>query len=106
MATSRHFLSSIGFAGLTTTRRFSYASAWKASLLERHRTPWRPPEANYPAHAGCRDEMAIRMQADGVRLSGATVHCTGWPAVLIGSVARANRRKEMSADCKISPMLW
>ena len=49
-------------------------------------------------------KMVIRIQADGVGLSRATVHPQGNPRYRVGSAARANRHEDTSADCKFSPM--
>ncbi len=105
MTTSRHFLSPIGAAGLATTRRFACKALGKASLPERHRTPRRPLEVNYPADAGFHDENGDPNAGRWLGPSRATVHAQGGPRYRVGSVARANRRRERSADCKISPML-
>ena len=106
MTISRHFLSPIGVAGRTTTRRFSHAKRLGmhhySSSTERpggHSRPTIPPTPDVMT------KMAIRMQADGVGLSRATVHAQDGPRYRVGSVARAKRSKERSADRRISPML-
>src|SRR5207302_10009234 len=53
----------------------------KASLPERHGTPWRPLEVNYPAAAGFHDENGDPNAGRWLGLSRATVHAQGGPTV-------------------------
>ena len=103
MTTSRHFLSPVGAAGLATTRRFSPAKRLESVIyLSATERPGGHSRSTIPPMPDSMTKMAIRMHADGSGSPGRpSTHRLG-PRYRVGSVARANRSKERSADCKIS----
>ena len=106
MTTCRHFLSPIGAAGPATARRFSAAKRLgKRHYLSATERPGGHSRSTIPPLPDSMTKMAIRMQADGSGSPGRpSTHRVG-PRYRVGSVARANRSKERSADRRISPML-